>query len=457
MAPPLPPSLFGRLILLLSVLLAAAQLISAAAHFYDSNQLTAHAAGVNSAERIAGIVRLLEPMAAEERRRAAQALDVPPLHVALGGARLPAGHPDETAAAALLHLIQDRLGEGYTVAVQVQALAHGTAPELDVPLPALGHRHTAADAAQSSYRVEVRLRDGQEVVFDYHLPANLFAWRWRLVASLAVLLVSALFIAWLAVRSLTRPLARLARAADELGRDIEHPPLSEDGPLEVAAAARAFNRMQERLRRFISDRSRVLAAVSHDLKTPITRLRLRAALLDDEALQEKVQADLDEMEAMVNDSLEFLRGLEGREPVRPIDLEALLESLQGDAEEMGRPLTLHGHSDAPYPGRPLALKRCIDNLVQNAFRYGSRAAVRLDDSPEQLRIVVEDDGPGIPPELHARVFEPFFRIEGSRSRETGGSGLGLAIARNIARAHGGDVTLANRPQGGLAVTIALPR
>lgn len=457
----LPPSLFGRLTLLLVVLLAAAQLISAAAHFYDHNRTMLQTAGVNTAERIAGIARLLDSLEPAARRRAVQALDVSPLRVALTEWRtLPQGQR-QAAAVALAGLLRRHLGDGIDLAVAVRDGGEAPAgPMAGPPWDAGMHRHMAPwfapPYAPASYLVQLRLHDGQSVLFDYRLPADLFAWRWRLVASLAVLLLSAGFIAWLAVRWIIRPLAVLARAADDLGRDIDRPPLSEEGPSEVATAARAFNRMQRRIARYLSDRARVLAAVSHDLKTPITRLRLRAAMLDDEAQQAKIQADLDEMEAMVTDSLEFLRGMESSEATRPIDLMALLESIQGEAEEAGRRIDLRG-GGAPYRGRVLALKRCLNNLVQNALRYGEQVAIVLTDTKEAVRIDVEDDGPGIDESLLEQVFEPFYRIDNSRNRRTGGSGLGLAIARNIARAHGGNVQLARRPEGGLRATVTLPR
>jgi signal transduction histidine kinase len=192
---------------------------------------------------------------------------------------------------------------------------------------------------------------------------------------LLVLLVSVAVLAALAVRALTRPLAVLADAAGELGRDIRRPPLDEAGPLEVRRAARAFNTMQERLIRYIEDRDRILAAVSHDLKTPITRLRLRTELLDDAPLREKFLADLDDMQRMAQASLDFLRGGEDSEPIAPVDINALLESLQEDAEDVGHEVSIAGAARQPLRCRPLALKRCLTNLVDNALKYGQRAEI----------------------------------------------------------------------------------
>jgi len=308
-----------------------------------------------------------------------------------------------------------------------------------------------------NFVVQVRLGDGATVTFQQMLPEEVIAWPVRLLLILLVLLISVAVLAALAVRTLTRPLAVLADAAGELGRDIRRPPLDENGPLEVCRAARAFNTMQERLIRYLDDRNRILAALSHDLKTPITRLRLRAELLDDAPLREKFLADLDEMGQMAQASLDFLRGGEDSEPIAPLDLNALLESLQEDAEDTGREVSLVGTTCQPLRCRPLALKRCLTNLVDNALTYGQRAEIAVTDTPTRLTLSTRARGPGIPAAELERVFEPFYRLENSRSRDTGGTGLGLSIARNIARAHGGELTLRNHPQGGLEAVLELPR
>jgi signal transduction histidine kinase len=260
-----------------------------------------------------------------------------------------------------------------------------------------------------------------------------------------------------AVRWIVQPLHELRRAADDLGKDIHRPPLPEKGPIEVAQTSRAFNTMQRRIERFVEDRSRILAAVSHDLKTPLTRIRLRADLLDDEELGGKIRRDLDDMQSMVEATLDFMRGTDSREQTRPIDLTALLESLCDDAAESGGQARLRGRVERPYLGRPLALKRCIGNLLDNALRYGGEADVEARDGEAEVTVSIADPGPGIPPDLIDRVFEPFFRLEGSRGRDSGGTGLGLGIARNIARAHGGDLVLKNRPGAGLIAELTLPR
>jgi signal transduction histidine kinase len=259
----------------------------------------------------------------------------------------------------------------------------------------------------------------------------------------------------LLVRRMTRPLAALAGAADAVGRGESPPPLPERGPGDVARASAAFNRMAERLRRYLDSRTRMLAAISHDLRTPITSLRLRAEFVDDEENRARMLATLDEMQRIAEAALDFARE-EAAEDSRPVDLAALLQSLADDLAGLGWEVTCQAPERAPVQCRPTSLRRALRNLIGNAVSYGQRARVSLARDGADWRIDIDDDGPGIPEADRERVFEPFVRLEASRSRDTGGVGLGLSIARTVARAHGGDITLANRPEGGLRVSLRLP-
>ncbi len=281
-----------------------------------------------------------------------------------------------------------------------------------------------------------------------------------LIAFVTMTLAAAALTLW-AVRRLTRPVAALAAAADRLGRDVNAPPLPEGGPSEVATAARAFNTMAERIRRYVGDRTQMLAAIGHDLKTPITRLKLRAEFLDDDEQRRKMLADLDEMEAMIAATLAFARDESTGEPSVPVDLASLCRTVLDEAAdarpEMADDIIYDGPEHLTVSARPGALKRALANLVGNAVAYGGSARLLL--SPPlagHVRIAVEDAGPGVPERELENVFQPFRRLETSRNRETGGTGLGLPIARNILRAHGGDVVLKNRPQGGLQALATLP-
>jgi signal transduction histidine kinase len=214
--------------------------------------------------------------------------------------------------------------------------------------------------------------------------------------------------------------------------------------------------MQDRLYRYLDSRSRVLAAMSHDLKTPLTRLRLQVETIGDAALQERMIKELSEMEGMVREALALFRGLDDGEPAVPLDVNALLAALAAQFTESGAAVTVSGRALAPFTGKAQALKRCLTNLVSNAVKFGGRATLVIEDGGE-LVIRVRDEGPGIPPAELERVFEPFYRLESSRNRDSGGTGLGLAIARDIAQAHGGTLTLHNRPEGGLEAVLVLPR
>jgi two-component system OmpR family sensor kinase len=272
--------------------------------------------------------------------------------------------------------------------------------------------------------------------------------------------LGAVMILW-AVRHLTNPVRTLAEAAERLGRDVINAPnLPESGPSEIVTAAAAFNTMASRIRRFVQDRTFLLTAIGHDLRTPITRLKLRAEYMEDDEQRLKMLADLDEMESMVAATLAFGRDSSTLEAVTRLDLAVLLrtildEAADGDPEHAGN-LSYSGPEHLPVYARPLSLKRALTNLIGNALKYGDAAAVRLETpQPKLVQIHIEDQGPGIAEQNLEAVFEPFRRLETSRNRETGGSGLGLSIARNIIRAHGGDITLTNLPKG-LQATVMLP-
>nr|WP_300310854.1 ATP-binding protein [Halomonas sp.] len=273
---------------------------------------------------------------------------------------------------------------------------------------------------------------------------------------LLVVLVTVIGLSALGIRSATRTLGRLARAAQRLGNDLDALPLRETGPKEVATAAAAFNRMQRQLQHQVEERERLFSAISHDLKTPITRMRLRAEMLDDPVQRERFAASLDEMDQLVRGALASVKGLDMHEHAEPCELRPLLEHLSTEVALLGGRVSIKGKAE-PLLIKPLALKRALANLLENAVFYGTSAEVALQDSPDVLTLTIHDHGPGIPEEQMNRVFEPFVRLEPSRSRHTGGSGLGLSIARHIIQAHAGTLGLTNGLGGGLEVSIRLPR
>ena len=276
----------------------------------------------------------------------------------------------------------------------------------------------------------------------------------RLFVSLAVLL-TVVGLSLLGIRWLTRPLSVLARAARRLGDDLESPPLAEQGPRELRDTAVAFNRMSERIRRQVDERERLFSAISHDLKTPITRLRLRAEMLADSRQREAFVRTLDELDQLVKGALASVKGLDLHERTEPVDLDALVATLMDELAIFGERIGVQG-SAGMIEAKPLALKRCLGNLLENAVFYGERVEVSLSREAGMAQVTFSDDGPGIPVDQRERVFEPFVRLEPSRSRHTGGSGLGLSIARHIAHAHGGDIGFDQASAGGLLVVLRLP-
>jgi two-component system, OmpR family, sensor kinase len=280
-------------------------------------------------------------------------------------------------------------------------------------------------------------------------------WQQRILIVLAVAFVAVSPLAWWFARRLSSPISAFSRAAERLGRDPDAPPLSIRGSTEVVAAAAAFNLMQERLNRYVSNRTTMIGAIAHDLRTPLTRLRFRIEAAPDE-LRTKLAKDLDEMEAMVSSTLAFVQ--DATRPVERTKLEisSLVETVMDEAAETGADAAVERVDRTVVDGDPIALKRLVTNLVDNALKFGSNARGRVFSEGGMAIVEIDDDGPGVPEAEIERAFEPFHRLESSRSRETGGAGLGLAVVRAIARGHGGEVTLHNRPEGGLRARVALP-
>jgi signal transduction histidine kinase len=262
--------------------------------------------------------------------------------------------------------------------------------------------------------------------------------------------------AWIGARWLSRPMQSLAQAAQGLGADVRRPPLAEEGPDECRATIRVFNQMQGRIGQQMADRDRFVAAVSHDLRTPLTRLALRVERLPDAADRQQFAQDIQEMNAMIAGTLDYLRGAVDPEPLMCLDITSLLESLVDDQRDSGHAVEFSGQAGS-LMAQPSSLRRCVDNLVSNAVRYGGAAKVLLKDAPDQVTIEVHDQGPGIPPAELDKVLAPFYRVEASRNRNSGGVGLGLSIALEIALRHGGCLALRNATSGGLVATLTLPR
>ncbi len=430
----IPASLFGRLTLILLVGLLLAQGASLWLHQNERQMLMVHARMQSVVDRVADAVAVLEAAPPAQRNAALRQVQGGGLTATLLPAEAVDGHPLPTPLAAAL---AERIGG-------------------ERALRSVGPPGRAMHGHGGPSQLDARLRDGQWVRFSFTPQASGIPAPDAFVAQMLIALAVVVAVSLLAVRYATRPLRQLADAADALGRDLDVAPLPETGPLETRRAVRAFNGMQQRLGRLVAERSRALAAVSHDLRTPLTRLRLRAELVGEGQLREQIIGDVNDMQAMIDATLDYLRDLRG-ESARPIDINALLSSLAQDEQGLGRNVTLEGRADAPYVGRLSALKRAVGNLVDNAIKYAGAAELRIVDEAGRLQLVVEDRGPGLAQAQLSRVTEPYYRVDASRSRETGGVGLGLAIARDVAVLHGGQLLVENRPGGGLRTTLVLPR
>jgi signal transduction histidine kinase len=440
----IPDTLAGRTIAVLLAGLIAFHVFSIWVYQIGAEGIVGAVHERNLAEQLANARRAVSGLPAEERDRAAHAL---------AGARLDVHWSEATS-------VRPAAATNARVAELRRRLLDAL-PELHADQLRLGYADEgmAADGDATPHAIigALQLQDGSWMSFTAAAFRPIEHPDLTMLISTTAMAIGIVLVSVLVVRSINRPLRELAQAADRVGRVHPPTPVSDAGPREVRHAARAFNDMQARIARLIADRTQALAAVSHDLKTPITRLRLRAGLIEDAETQAKIDADLDEMEAMIESTLAYLRGETDAEPPRAVDLVATLVTLCNAATDTGADVRYDGPAHARLVARPLALKRAIGNLIDNAVAYGRRARVSLRVEPTMLGIVVDDDGPGIPEAEHARVFEPFYRLEASRSRKTGGSGLGLTIARQVVDTHRGTLTLANRTEGGLRVTIRLPR
>ncbi len=433
----MPDTLGGRIVLVLLVGLMAFHLGSLWLHQIGTEAVLGTTREAQLAERLAAAKRAVAELPVEERDRTAHALSTASLD--MHWTRAATVQPVQTSSARI-EALRSRLGE--------------LVPEFDITGLRLGYGEDGVAGHQLLGALP--LPDGSWLNFSAALfrpPASEHA----TLLSTTAMAVGILLLGLLVVRLIGRPLRALSDAADRFGGPGVVVPVPEEGPREVRHAAQAFNRMQGRIDRLIADRTQALAAVSHDLRTPIARLRLRAGFVEDGEAARAIDADLDEMEAMIDSTLAYLRGETESEPRKPADLVAMIETLCDAAADAGAAVTYAGPSQARLVCSPVTLKRAFSNLIDNAVKYGGGARVVLEDKGREILVRIEDDGPGIPDVEMPTVFEPFRRLETSRNRGTGGSGLGLTIARRAVEQHGGTVQLSNRQGGGLLALVQLPR
>ena len=426
----LPRTLFGRVTLIVVLGLAVAQLLTFAAVRYERGVAMKDLMMTGIELDIASSVAVIDRLPAAERGQWLGRLERPNYRFEIG---------DTVQGIDLRDATLRDFADSIATAVR--------------PFSVL--RRVQAIGVRQGVDLLLRLGDGSRlVVHARRVERPISAWvLWALVLQFVVLGACA----WVVVRLVTRPLAQLATAADELGPDLRGTPLQETGPTEVARAAHAFNAMQGRIAGYMNERVEILAAISHDLQTPLTRLRLRVALLEGEADRDKFLQDIQAMQALVREGLAYARTLHGvAEPPARLDVDALLQSLAGDYADTGQPLRVEGAAGRPIVTRPLALRRILVNLMDNALKFGGDVCVQVRSEAQALVIAVNDDGPGIPPDQLEAVLRPFYRIEGSRNRSSGGTGLGLSIAHQLSTTMGARLQLLNRPEGGLEARLTLP-
>lgn len=458
----LPASLFGQTLLILLAGLIVSHAVGSWIYTTDREQAVRAVGGLAVAQRIANLTRLVQETPPERRQRMVAALSDQGFRVSLS-AQPPAttsGDDDTPVALAIKAYLVDQLSLGS--ARQPRVSASGS------DRPGFGGFHPMMMGRGpmmhgfgpfGSFRdlqVAVPLPDGQWLAFATAVPESGPSFSRQFLLSMGIMAAIILAVSIWAVRRVTTPLAALSSAAERLGNDLNAPPMAETGTIETRQASRAFNTMQARLRSLIENRTRMLAAISHDLRTPLTLLRLRAENVENAQEREKMLATIAEIDAMVAATLQLARDEARAEPRRRTDLTALLASTVHDMADTGLPVSMQPAAPVVYDCQPAALKRALANLLDNAVKYGKQARAAIVSTPRAIEITIDDDGPGIPADELARVFQPFYRLEGSRSRETGGIGLGLAIALSVVQAHGGELTLANRPEGGLRASVMLP-
>lgn len=434
-------------------ILAAGTLISAALVValagYERNSFESRIRLVHTAERIEQIILMLEAAPQSSRPALAQVVEKYGIKIDLTGATTLIGEFPNTA---LSKELKRTLGTGKPLTIiedagnncAVKRTAHGGLP--NKPNRCLTIITSLSDG--SPLRLDVARNQRAPLPFQGNFVRNLLLF-------LSGIVLIALFVAHMA----TKPLRKLAQAAHDLGQNIEHPALSEnEGSTEVKEASIAFNSMQTSIRNHLQERTYMLAAIAHDLQTPLTRLRLRLENVSDETLRVKLIADMTATLAMVKEGLDFARSTNTEEPFERVDIDSLIEAICNDATDAGAEVTCSGKIGKPIYAYPHSLRRCITNLLDNAIKYGGSAQVTVNQENTKAVISIIDNGLGIPNKQLEVVFQPFKRIEDSRSRHSGGTGLGLTIARMIAEKHKGSIKLKNlaAPNHGLIATLILP-
>ena len=439
-------SMGGRVFILLIAGVIASAVLALALAAYAQREMIAQIRNRHAAERVEHLVLTLEAAPVASRPAIAAIAQKYGARADLSApATIPGAVADGEFVAALTRALGD---DRHIVALQREGD--------DCPVRTRAPMQNSGPLRCRT--VFLTLTDGSPIRLDVASPSDraLPPFNKDFMPYMLVFVLCVAVLAFLVALMATRPLRKLAQAANNLGHDIERPPLAEDaGPTEVREAAAAFNDMQLRIRNYIQERTHMLAAIAHDLQTPLTRMRLRLEKVADEELKEKLITDLSATQAMVKEGLELARSQDAEESFEMLDLDSLIDSICSDAAEAGQEVTYSSEVGVSVMARPRALRRCLLNLIENAVKYGQFAHVATKRDGGRVVISIIDGGPGIPDEQLDAVFQPFYRLEASRSREFGGTGLGLTIARNIAEKHRGTLRLRNIRSGGLGLEVTL--
>lgn len=474
-----PRTFRGQLVLVLMLAVLAAQALGTVLLLEERRAAVRTALGDEVIGRTANVVALLEESPPSLHRTILGAADSPLVRFRIDQDPL-ALDIDGMGAAAVERRLRLLLGGpgSRTIGVRTQVLPvdaglaplhnhnggpphmPGAGPDRMNPHMAEMHRRMVAFHGAQRGALElalsVSLADNAWLNVATQLRPPALQLAWRTLSSTALLAIAIAAAVWICVRRLTRPLQNLAGQADRLGRGEEAMPLATDGPTELRQAIEAFNVMQDRVRRFVQERTQVVSALAHDLRSPLTAMRLRVEMLEPSEDKDRLVVLVEEMEEMTEASLSFGRGVSTDEPMTEVDLAQVVEDLGREVGESGAEVDLALHGPVVVTVRPVALKRALRNLVENAIRYGDRATLSVMRKGDNALVIVSDEGPGLPEKALEQAFEPFLRLETSRSRDTGGAGLGLAIARDIVQRHGGEIVLRNRAPRGLDAVVTLP-
>ncbi|WP_210402189.1 MULTISPECIES: cell wall metabolism sensor histidine kinase WalK [unclassified Thioclava] len=451
-------SLRVQLVLLIIAALGVAQLISLWL-FADERSLAIRAAlGFEAAGRAANVARLIEEAPADLRPSIIRAANSPLVRFDLTAKPL-VQHTDHSDGGVVEARVRGLLNESYSRDIRVEL--HQIQGAI-LPLPNLSREMTEMHLAMMrgelsaiEMNLSISIAGGQWLNVSTRFERPPIQWpRYSILTFGLTAMALLVGVTWFVMAGLLGPLRRLVRASDRLGRGENANALPERGPMEVRELTAGFNRMQERLTRFVTDRTRVLAALGHDLRSPLTAMRVHSEMVEEEELRENLVSTVEEMQSMVEATLTFAKGLSGSEEMQEVELQTFLETLQTD---MVASFGLTAGPTVRVRLRPNATRRALRNVIENAVRYGGSATVGWQVLGEDIEITISDKGPGIPASDLERVFDPFVRLEESRSLETGGHGLGLSIARSILHGQGGEISLANHPGGGLVATVRLPK